>query len=750
MTVGPTRATHTATTAQRPSVRTAVVMNVHGERGSNALTDSSGVRIGVDVGGTFTDVVLSFDRSIMYTAKVMTTYADLVDAIRTGIDLCAQSLPEAVLDAGPSQSTNAWLLHGTTLVSNAYIERKSTPISLICTQGFKDILDFPEIQRFDIWDLNLTYPPKLVEPEDIMEISERINFQGEEVAKVDRDALPGIAEKLKSSVAVALLNSYANPDHEQLLREELGRLRPDVDISLSSDVSREAGEYSRTLTTVANALVKSIIVPYLTRLELEAKARLGEQSKFMMMLSNGGLCSAKVAQSLPVRIVESGPAAGVTAAHAYVGTLDLPTATQGKSASQFISLDMGGTTAKIAFIEAGSPLQLASNIEVARDRRHRAGSGMALLVPSIDLVEIGAGGSSIAKRDELGLIEVGPESASSEPGPAAYGRGGTRPTVTDANIVLGYLPAWQQLGGIAKVHKDLAHHAVLTLLEEEVATDGTAQAEGVALGIHRIANEKMAGAIRVAAAERGLQPDDHTLFAFGGAAPLHACGVAAQLGIDTVVIPPEPGVFSSVGLVLAPQKLESVRSFNRQLPLPRAERDAALSLVHEMRKELSGLIEGRQVTWTVLADLRFVRQHHVLTVDLGDSLPSNEGILAAFRAEYTHLYRRTLDAPVELVNVRLVGLGEAPDVKVDLSHMSHQPSTAQTTVATFLTSRATGPARGEEGQQIPVPVVPRNGDLNRGEGPTLITEDHTTTVVPPDWSWARTGNGAIVIRKLGI
>ncbi|MTD53061.1 hydantoinase/oxoprolinase family protein [Amycolatopsis pithecellobii] len=693
------------------------------------MTRKDSIRIGVDIGGTFTDVVLSAGGALVFTAKVMTTYGDLLEAIRAGIDRCLAALPGPGPDLPSDVSTR--LIHGTTLVSNAYVTRDGAEVSLVTTDGFRDVLDFPQLQRFDIWDLDIEYLPPLVDKQNIHEVAERTDFQGAEIAALDHDAIKKIAPRLTETVAVSLLNSHMNPAHEREVRDALLALRPELEVSLSSDTSREAGEYYRTITAVANAFVKPVMKQYLARLEDETHARLGADSRFMMMLSDGGLCSARTAQDLPVRIVESGPAAGVTAAHAFIGSSDFLR----EAGAPVVALDMGGTTAKIVFIEPHAPIELSHTIEVARDELHRTGSGMSLLVPSVDLVEIGAGGSSIARRNELGLIEVGPESASSEPGPAVYGRGGTLPTVTDANVVLGYLPPWQRLGGVSDIHPELARTAVAGLASG--APDGDGAVEEVALGIHRIANEKMAGAVRVAAADRGRRVEEHVLLASGGAAPIHACGIASQVGIKRVIIPPEPGVFSAVGLVWAPEKFETVRSLKLRLPWAATEYQQVQEAFEDMKAEIATVMESGDVEVTARADLRFARQHHVLTVNLGPEIPPADEVVRTFRKEYVRLYNRCPDAATEMVNLRVEGLGRTPDIRLDTSHIPAGSDQPRTTRATFVHS---GPST--------IPAYQRVGETAHGSGPALITENHTTTVVPPGWNWQRLDEGTLILEAV--
>jgi len=690
------------------------------------------IRIGVDIGGTFTDVVLSSAGRLVYTAKVLTTYDNFVEAISRGLDMCLDVMGES---AG-GRPIAATVIHGTTLVSNAYVERKGAPVTLIATAGFKDVLEMSEAERFDVHDLNLQYAPPFVSREGVIEVGGRMGHEGKEIEPLPLTAASSLQGRLKGAVAIALLNSYANPAHEQELAQQLQNSNPEIELSISSEVARTAGEYARTLTTVANAFAQPLVAPYLLRLEDQIQRQLGPDARFMMMLSNGGLCPAATARKFPVRIVESGPAAGVTAAHQY---LSGSTAFRHLGPS-LICLDMGGTTAKIAFVDTERPLALSSTTEVARDERHREGSGLTLLVPSLDLIEIGAGGGSIAQRDQLGLITVGPESAASEPGPAAYGRGGRLPTVTDANVVLGYLPPWQRLGGVADIFPDLAEGAVASLAG---AGAGREEVEQLALGVHRIANEHMAGAVRVAAAYRGLQPEDYALLASGGAAPLHVCGVAEQLGIRTVVVPPEPGVFSSVGLVLAPEKYEASRPFRRTLPLQDEDYPEAREALKGMVEEIESALSAEDVEFTVSLDMRFLKQQYMLALRFGADIPASDVLSEAFNAEYLRLYRQAPDAPVEIVNLKLEGVGAKPNVEL-------RTSSDQTTdnanpeelpvVFQGLTDRT-------RSVKMTAKVTPRLGTMSRGEGPALITESHTTTVIPPGWSWERMPDGALIVRR---
>jgi len=693
-----------------------------------------GVRVAIDIGGTFTDVVVTAGTRIVHTAKVLTTYERLLEAVEAGIEAGLRRLPA---DVEMAQYDGTTLLHATTLVSNAYIERKGADVSVVVTKGFRDLLDLGDGSRFDPWDLNVDVPWHFVSAEEVFEVDERCSVTGEELIPVKEDEILALAGGLKGSVAVALLHAYADPAHEQEVERLLRAARPDLDVTISSRLSREVGEVPRLVTTVANAYVRPLMRPYLAELRRSIAAITGRETPILVMSSNGGLAPVDTVADAPVRIAESGPAAGVRAAHAYAaGTRLLSDADR-----RIVSLDMGGTTAKIAFADGEATLRLRSSMEVARDRKLRTGSGIPLAVSSLDLVEVGAGGGSVAHRNAFGLVEVGPESAASQPGPAAYGRGGTRPTVTDANVVLGYIPPGQRLGGVEALHVELARAAVGQLREgtgDESDRPGLTETEieGVALAVHDVANEHMAGAIRVAASERGLRAEDHTMVAFGGAAPLHACGVARGVGIRRVLIPPEPGVFSALGLALAPVSYEAARTFRVLLPFGDAEHAEALAHVGSMRDEIREVV-GDTPTETVIADIRFRGQGSSISVALGSQLPDGAAVHHLFAAEYRRLYSRFPDAPAEIAVLRLQAIGASPNVALNLGHMS-DGQRASAAAAVFADQL-------REPSRLEVAVLPRTGELRQGTGPALITEQHTTTVVPPGWNWLIDETGAIAL-----
>src|SRR5262245_36868928 len=495
----------------------------------------------MDVGGTFTDVaLLDMETHDLWTHKLLTTPGDPVDAVLVG----ARAVIAKAGGAVPGR-----MIHGTTLVTNAIVERKGAVTGLLTTQGFRDVLEIRREGRYDLYDLDLEFPEPLVPRRLRFEVRERVDDRGRVLEPLDEATLGSTVRKAAGveSWAVCLLHAYANGAHERRAAELLRDTFPDAPVSISSEVGAEIREYERTSTVVANAYVRPIAEAYLKKLvrELNALAH-GEAPAIHVMLSDGGLISPETAARHPIRIVESGPAGGVLAAERLGRSLGL---------SRVLSLDMGGTTAKIAFLDASGP-RTRSLFEV--DRRHlfKRGSGLPVQVPSLDLVGGGAGGGSLAAKGALGTLVVGPESAGASPGPACYGQGGAGATVTDADLVLGLLDPDYFLGGQMRLSRDLAEGAI----EKHVAVPLGLSVQEAAFGMHRLVGSNMAEAARMHAAERGLDLTEHTLIAFGGAGPVHAWSVARQLRIPRVVFPAHSGVLSAFGFLAAPPAFETARS----------------------------------------------------------------------------------------------------------------------------------------------------------------------------------------------
>ena len=607
------------------------------------------LRLSVDTGGTFTDFVLRDEASgASWFAKTLSTPSDPARATLDGIDRLASARPFRLADIGE-------ILIATTVATNAILERKGGRTALVTTRGFRDVLIMGRSKRFDTYDLWLDKPRPLVPRRAIHEVDERIGPDGEVLAPLDPDSVAAVAERLAAdgveSVAVSLLHAYANPAHERaagaLLAERLGgpARNRDVPISLSSDVSPRRREYERTSTVVANAYVKPIVGRFLAELEA-AFASLGFTGELRVMQSNGGLTTPALAREYPVNIVESGPAAGVLACRATGARERL---------SHVITFDMGGTTAKVGVIDDGEPA-ITSTFEVDGVNL-RKWSGLPLDVPAVELVEIGAGGGSIAST-RLGLVAVGPESAGAEPGPVCYGRGGGRATLTDANLVLGYLDPESFAGGQIRIDRGAAERAT----REQIGTPLGLDLAAAAWGVHRIANANMERALRSMSIERGRDPRDYALVAFGGAGPLHACELARALGIPRVIVPRGAGVASAIGLLEAERNLtvSLTRTIGLDGPEAASELAELFAGLETRARELVGVSSGdRPIAWQRHAHLRYAGQGFELRVaipagPIDDEFPARarDAFDSRYEAEYGYAQR---DEPAEGTDWFLTG-----------------------------------------------------------------------------------------------
>ena len=606
------------------------------------------LRLAIDTGGTFTDFVLRDEASgASWFAKTLSTPSDPARATLDGIDRVASIRPFRLTDVGE-------ILIATTVATNAILERKGGRTALVTTRGFRDVLIMGRSKRFDTYDLWLDKPRPLVPRRAIHEVDERIGPDGEVLAPLDPDSVAAVAERLAAdgveSVAVSLLHAYANPAHERAARavldERLGgpARNRDVPISLSSDVSPRRREYERTSTVVANAYVKPIVGRFLAELE-GAFASLGFTGELRVMQSNGGLTTPALAREYPVNIVESGPAAGVLACRETGARERL---------SHVITFDMGGTTAKVGVIDDGEPA-ITSTFEVDGVNL-RKWSGLPLDVPAVELVEIGAGGGSIAST-RLGLVAVGPESAGAEPGPVCYGRGGERATLTDANLVLGYLDPESFAGGRVRIDRRAAERATGEQIGEPLGLDLAA----AAWGVHRIANANMERALRSMSIERGRDPRDYALVAFGGAGPLHACELARALGIPRVIVPRGAGVASAIGLLEAERNLtvSLTRTIGLDGPEAASELAGLFAGLEARARELIGGSGGRPSAWQRHAHLRYAGQGFELRVaipagPIDDEFPkrARDAFDSRYEAEYGYAQR---DEPAEGTDWFLTG-----------------------------------------------------------------------------------------------
>jgi N-methylhydantoinase A len=600
------------------------------------------ITLGSDIGGTFTDFVEVDERSgRVEVYKTLTTPDDPSRAIEQGVD-------ELVARRGASAASIDVLVHGTTLVINAVIERKGAKTGLITTKGFRDVLEIGREKRFDAYDLQIVFPEPLVPRYLRLEVAERLHASGAVLQPLDeagaRAALRKLLDEGCESIAVCLLHAYRNPAHERRVRDIALEMAPGIPVTLSSDVLPEMKEYERTTTTTLNAYAKPVASRYLSRLEGRMAER-GFAGELLMMQSSGGINSVAFAREFPVQIIESGPAAGTLgAAHfARLARLD-----------KVLAFDMGGTTAKLALVEDGRAIR-TNDFEVAHVHRFKRGSGIPVRVPVVDLIEIGAGGGSIARRTPVGTLQVGPESSSAVPGPACYGQGGTDPTVSDADLLLGYLDPDHFLGGRMKLDLAAAERAVRESLADPLGID-VSQA---AFGVHAIVNENMASAAKAYVSEKGENPRSCALVAFGGAGPVHACDLAARLGIRTVLVPPRAGVAAAFGMIVAPIACDAVRS--RRMLLSSLTPEFLAGIQEEMRAEcaqrLPRTVEPSAIAYEFSIDMRYLGQGY----DVNAALPGGAGhadtvaaIRGSFERIYRKLYGRTFaDLPLEVMNFRL-------------------------------------------------------------------------------------------------
>ncbi|MFQ5520153.1 MAG: hydantoinase/oxoprolinase family protein, partial [Candidatus Methylomirabilia bacterium] len=688
---------------------------------SHAYTGSavaSRARIGVDIGGTFTDLVLvDEERGVVRVGKLLTTPKDPGQGVETGI---VRLLEEAGVQAQAVRT----LIHGTTLATNALIERKGAKTALLTTKGFRDVLEIAREGRYDLYDLFIDPPPPLVPRQLRREVTERVLADGTIGEPLDDAEARRIVQELLTegieALAISLLHAYRNPVHELRLAVLVREMASTLPVSCSSEVVPEIREYDRTSTTVANVYVIPLVSRYLEALERKF-GELGISGRFFVMLSSGGVATPETAKRVPVRLVESGPAAGALAAGRAARLAGEP---------RLLSFDMGGTTAKACVIDSGEPL-VGREFEVARADRFKKGSGLPIRVPVIELIEIGAGGGSIARVDRLGLLKVGPESAGADPGPACYGLGGREPTVTDADLLLGYLDPEFFLGG----QMPLDREAGIRAIRERIAAPLGLDVVAAAWGIHRVVNESMAAAARIHGIERGKDLRAYPLFAFGGAGPVHCWQVAQILKVPRVLIPFGAGALSAFGLLTAPPAFDFVRTVPQRLD--RADWERLNEVYDEMEQEgraivASAGIETPRVTLRRTAEMRYVGQGHEVDVEVppgrlgAESLPT---LTENFEAAYRALYHRTPQGVViEALNWRLVVSGS----RTEIPSLVDSPSA---TAAGATTERALKGQRraycAEFRDFVDTPVYDRYRLLPGAsfEGPAIVEERESTAVI---------------------
>ena len=694
------------------------------------LSSEKSHRVGIDIGGTFTDLVLIDDASgERAIGKVLTTPDDPSEAVEQGL--------RGLLEREDVEASRLkTIIHGTTLVTNALIERRGTATALLTTEGFRDAVAIGTEHRYDMYDIFLEKPEPLVTRSLRYGVRERVLDDGSVLRDLDEEQVRAIAGELLErgigAVAVSFLHGFRNPVHEQRVAEILAEEAPGVAVSLSSEVSPEIREYERTSTTIANVYVRPLVERYLQRLE-ERLRRLGFDGSFYVMLSNGGTASVETACRFPVRLLESGPAAGALAAAFY-----------GEAAgfSEVLSFDMGGTTAKACLIDGGEPLT-STDFEVARVYRFKKGSGLPVKTSVIEMIEIGAGGGSIARVGPLGLPKIGPESAGADPGPACYGRGGEEPTVTDADLLLGYLDPDFFLGGRMRLDYGAAEKA-MRKISDALGVDPLK----AAWGVHQVVDENMANAARVHAAERGKDPRKYLLLAFGGAGPVHAHRVARALGVPGFVAPLGAGTASAFGFLCAPLSFDLARSlYGRLDELDWAAANAALAEMEEEGRELlraSGVAD-EDVRVRRLGEMRYVGQGHEVGVKLPEGTLGPDdvgGISAGYREEYRRLYgREGPDVPLEAITWRVEVSAPRPEILQE--ERGGDP-------------RALDEARkGKREIYLPekdgfaaVPVYDRYR-LDPGaafDGPAVVEERESTVIVGPDSRAEVDGSRNLIVR----
>lgn len=672
-------------------------------------------RVGFDIGGTFTDLVVANRSGSIRTGKVLTTPDEIMAGVLQGFKelLAKQDIPASAI--------NEIVVGATTVVTNLIIERKGARTGLIVTKGFADVVEIGRELRYDVYDLTAGFPAPLVPQELRMEVDERVDFQGKVVRPLDagavETAIKALADKGATSLAVCLLHSYVNPEHEQFIESVAKRIAPNMHVSLSSDVLPEIREYERTIATVLNAYVRPYIGNYLQRIEEGFSSVFGNAS-LRLMQSSGGMISREYAERLPLRMLESGPAAGALAAAHLAETCGL---------NKIVAFDMGGTTAKACLITNGEP-EVTTEFETARVHRFKRGSGLPVKLPIIDLIEIGAGGGSIAHIDQTGLLKVGPASAGAKPGPACYGLGGENPTVTDAVLLLGYLDREATLSGAVKMQYDKAHASI----ETKIAKPLGITALEAAVGIYRIVCEQMAAAAKIHSVEKGRDLREYALVAFGGAGPIHACEVARRLRCKEVLFPPDAGVYSAIGLLLAPNKVDAVRSYYVRLNQINWKEVQAFQA--EMQRDIAAAlgsagISPEQIEYRNSADMRYVGQGFEVNASIPQKLDgkSTGAIDAAFKHAYAAKFGRSLDdVEVEIVSWRMEGIAKTAwlDNKAAPAAQATQAKQARKRPVYFL----------ERGDFVDTPVHAAS-ELASGaayHGPMLIEQPGSTIVIGPD------------------
>ena len=691
---------------------------------------TNSIRLGVDIGGTFTDVVLE-KGGASFSTKVLTTNVAPENAIIDGMgQVCAK--------AGIAPDQIDQIIHGTTLATNALIERRGAKTAFITTSGFRDVIEMRTESRFEQYDLNLTLPEPLLARQMRFTVSERVDAKGNVLIPLDRAEIEAVVAQIKTagyqSVAVGLLHSYLNDAHEKMVRDVLAERMPEAMVSISSEVSPQMREYERFNTVVANAYIKPLMKSYLGRLEGRLRDE-GADCPIFLMHSGGGIISLESAADFPVRLVESGPAGGAVFAANIAARYGL---------DKVLSFDMGGTTAKICLIKNQTP-KTSRVFEVARTYRFKKGSGMPISIPVIDMVEIGAGGGSLAHVDAMRQIRVGPESAGSEPGPACYGRGGMKPAVTDADLVLGKLDPDNFAGGSIKLTKTDSNKALLTVLGEPLEMD----AETAAFGLAEVVDENMANAARVHAVENGEDLSEYTMIAFGGAAPLHAGRLCEKLGVARLLVPTGAGVGSAIGFLRAPFSFEANRSV--YMKLSHFDGGVIKSLLSDLEAEATGFVRTCDATSDILSEfkvyMRYAGQGWEIPVALTQAQAMNPDAATfqrLFEEDYIKLFGRTVTGMDIEITVWAVNATTPPEKVARV---------AEATAGMAAMAVGNRPLFDAGlGRAVPADVINRD-TMEPGQtvqGPAIITEDETTIIVPSTRCAIAHPDGTIALTLKGV
>ena len=691
------------------------------------MSTNNNFRIGVDIGGTFTDIVAVRENSgEKFNGKVLTTPMNPSEGVLQGVS--------EIIKKHNINPENCRIIHGTTLVANALIERKGVETALLTTEGFKDVLEIGREWRYDLFSLDLEMPNPIVPRHLRFEIKERLDYKGDILVSLDQNELILIAKKLAKlnirTLAIVFMHSFKNSIHEELAKNIFNKYAPNINLCLSSSVSPEIGEYERTSTTVANAYVQTIFKSYIDAL-VKGLKKIGIKNDLFLMLSDGGIVHQKTAVEYPIRLVQSGPAGGAQAATLYG---------RSTNSNDVLCFDMGGTTAKACLIENGKPSR-TTVFEVARVYRFAKGSGLPLQVPVIDMIEIGAGGGSIARIDDMGLIQVGPDSSGSFPGPACYNLGGKHPTVTDSDLVLGYLDAENFLGGDMKLEKKLAEQAIKTFIAEPMKISVLE----AAWAIHEIVTENMSQAASIHALEKGRKIEKYTMIPIGGAGPVHACSLMSKMNLNKMISPPDAGVASAIGMTASPNSFELVQADMQQLELLNFTKMKKAFL--DMEKKGTKLLlqtgtNKKHISINNSTLMRYIGQGYEIEVPLNKevlSLKNIKNIKLEFEKVYQNLFGRIEKMPMEIISWRTIASGPLPNFSLNFNLKKKSLSKEKKRKVFF------------GGKKFNNTIVLDRSSLSKNfksTGPLIIEERESTLVIPPNFKVQMHESGNLIINNI--